>query len=152
MNDNANYTFRDQLARGRVARALRTMKSFPNFDSDLQTFVQDEARRQADIVLEEKDLSRPEFKLENMRKFKYKDQLDKFQRTNPLLLSVIIGTISKQKVAKSDFGDISRKGFGGPNSAIDIDLIPTGKQSKLLIYYQKIRTPQTVPIITMKRA
>jgi hypothetical protein len=103
------------------------MKACPNFDLHLNTFVQEEARKEADAVLGEKDLIRPEFTLQNLRKFSYKDQLDKFQRTNPLLLSVIIGTISKQKIEKSDISDISRKGFGGSNSACDIDLIPTGK-------------------------
>ena len=123
------FSSRDQLLRTRIIRALRTMKSFPNFDSELHLFIQEEARREASGVLKEKDVSKQGFNLENLRKFSYKDQLDKFQRTNPLLLSVIVGTISKDNV-KSNISDISRKGFGGPNSSTNIDLIPTGEQSK----------------------
>ena len=110
------------------------MKSWPNFPSEFYAFVQDEARGEATAILSEKDKSRPQFTLENLRKFNYKDQLDKFQRTNPLLLSVIIGTLSKERVTTSDFDEISRKGFGGPASSADITLVPTGKQLYFTIF------------------
>ena len=120
--------YRDQLLKFRVSRALRTMKAWPNFPSEFYAFVQDEARSEATAILSEKDQPRPQFNLENLRKFSYKAQLDKFQRTNPLLLSVIIGTLSKGRVPASDIDEISRKGFGGPVSSADITLVPTGKQ------------------------
>ena len=105
------------------------MKSLPNFDLHLHSFIQDEARREAAGILNEKETPRNKFNLENLRKFSYKDQLDKFQRTNPLLLAVIIGTLSKDKVAESEMAEISRKGFGGSDTSADITLVPTGKQS-----------------------
>ena len=104
------------------------MKSLKEFDADFLTFVQEEARREAIAVRNEKDTSRPAFNLENLRKFTYKEQLDKYQRRNPLLLNVIIGTLSKEKVLDNDIDDIARKGFGGPATTSDISLVPTGKQ------------------------
>ena len=104
------------------------MKSFSEFDSDFNTFIQEEARNEAAAVLREKDSPKPQFNIETLRKFSYKEQLDKFQRTNPLLISVLIGTLSKGKVLNSEIGDISRKGFGGKASTADITLVPTGKQ------------------------
>ena len=62
------------------------MKEWPNFDSALQTFVMNEAKKEADSVCSEKDTPRSQFNLENVRKFSYKSELDKFQKTNPLLL------------------------------------------------------------------
>ena len=104
------------------------MKSFPNFESELHSFIQDEARREATAVLSEKDPPRTQFTLQNLREFSYEDQLDKFQRTNPILVQALIGTLSKEKVSDSEVGDISRKGFGGPGLKGDISLAATGKQ------------------------
>ena len=138
--------FRDQLLRNRVLRALRTMKNFSSFDTDLQSFVLEEAKREADTVLSEKDLPRAVFNLENIRKFSYKSELDKFQKTNPLLLAAIIGTISKQKVTK--YSDISRKGFGGPNSSIDIDLVPSVVQTvSRILKNRHPRSLSTIPCL-----
>ena len=89
---------RDQLLRNRVLRALRSLKSYPSFPRDFQTFVMEEARREADQILNEKDVRRTEFTVEDLRKFSYKEELQRFQRTNPLLLACVAGTISKCKV------------------------------------------------------
>jgi hypothetical protein len=106
---------------------LRSLKSFPSFQTAFHSFVQEEARSEAENVLKDKDDARSEFNLDNLRKFSYKEQLVKFQRTNPLLMASIIGTISKSKVTK--YEDISRKGFGGRHRTQDIDLIPSVVQS-----------------------
>ena len=62
------------------------MKDLPDFDTALQSFVQEEARKEANSVISEKDSPKSQFTLENLRKFSYKGELDKFQKTNPLLL------------------------------------------------------------------
>ena len=140
---NCQY-LRDQIVRHRVQRALRTMKQISSFDSALHSFVQEETKREADAVISDKDIPRSEFNLENIRKFSHKAELDKFQKTNPLLLAAIIGTISKQKVTK--YSDISRKGFGGPNSGSDIDLVPSVVQTVARILKNRHpRSHSTVP-------
>ena len=122
------------------------MKTLSNFDSAFQSFVQEETKKEADAVLDEKDDPRSEFKLKNIRKFSYKNELDKFQKTNPLLLAAIIGTISKQKVTK--YCDISRKGFGGPNSGTDIDLVPSVVQTvSRILKNRHPRSLSTIPCI-----
>ena len=62
------------------------MKEISNFNVALQTFVLEEAKKEADAVLSEKDAPTAQFNLENIRKFSYKSELDRFQKTNPLLL------------------------------------------------------------------
>ena len=119
------------------------MKSFSGFAPAFLSFVQEESRLQADVVLEEKDPPRSSFTLENLRKFSYKEQLQKFQRTNPLLLASIMGTLSKTKGAK--YGEVSRKGFGGLNRSEDIDLVPTVVQSISRIL--KNRHPYSVSVL-----
>ena len=118
---------RSQLLRNRTDRALRSLKLLPNFPPALNAFVQEECRLQAQGILSEKDSPRASFSLHSIESFSYKDQLRKFQRTNPLLLASIIGTLSKDK--NSDAEDLGRKGFGGSNRAEDIDLTPTICQS-----------------------
>ena len=51
----------------------------------------------------------------------------KLQRTNPVLVASVIGSIRKLKVRSEE--DLKRKGFGGPNRAEDIDLTPAVVQS-----------------------
>lgn len=119
--------FRDQLIKNRPERALRTMKSFPNFASAFHGFVQDEARKEAEGILSEKDPPCSAFTLDTVRKFSYKEQLAKLQRTTPLLVACITGSISKSKVSNSE--QISRKGFGGSCRDQNIDLIPAIVQS-----------------------
>ena len=98
------------------------MKYLPNFNNDLICFVQEETRREAITYLTDKDEPRSEFTLENVRKFSYKQELDKLQTTNPLLLAAIVGAISKENIG--DYAELSRKAFGGQNSNDEIDLIP----------------------------
>ena len=74
------------------------MKGLPSFNQALQVIVQEESRRESCNILKEKDMPTTSFNLKSVRDFSYKSELDKFQRTNPLLLASIIGTISKQKV------------------------------------------------------
>ena len=137
---------RDQLMRNRIKRALRTMKDFHNFDIALQTFVLEETKREAETVVGDKDPPKSQFCLENIRKFSYKSELDKFQQSNPLLLAAIIGSISKQKVTK--YSDISRKGFGGSNTSVDIDLVPSVVQTvSRILKNRHPRSFSTVPCI-----
>ena len=75
------------------------MKDIPSFDKHHHSFVQEEARKEADAVLSEKDPPRAEFTLANIRKFSYKNELDKLQRNNPLLL----GKPSSKKKSQFNF-------------------------------------------------
>ena len=103
------------------------MKSLSNFTAAFHGFVQDEAHREAEGILSEKDPARKDFDLDSLRKFSYKEQLTKLQRTSPLLVACVMGTISKSNV--KSFEDLTRKGFGGPNRDQNIDLIPAVVQS-----------------------
>ena len=59
-------------------------------------------------------------------------------------LATIIGSISKQKVI--NFSDISRKGFGGANSGLDIDLVPSVVQTvSRILKNRHPRTHTTMP-------
>ena len=119
--------YRDQLVKNRPERALRTMKSLPNFASAFHRFVQDEAHKEAEGILTEKDPPRSAFTLDTLRKFSYKEQLAKLQRTSPLLVACVTGSISRTKV--SNLEQISRKGFGGSNQDQNVDLVPAIVQS-----------------------
>ena len=122
-----SLNYRDQIIKNRPERALRTMKSLPNFTAAFHNFVQDEAHKEAEGILTEKDPSRKNFTLDSLRKFTYKEQLTKLQRTSPLLVACVTGSISKSKVTSS--GDMTRKGFGGSNRDQNIDLTPAVVQS-----------------------
>jgi hypothetical protein len=134
---------RNQLLNNHIDRALRSMKSFSNFAPALNSFVQEESRLQAEGILEDKDLPRSSFTLQHLRNFSYKDQLQKFQRTNPLLMASIVGTLSKSKGAK--YEDVSRKGFGGPNRTENIDLVPSVCQSMSRVL--KNRHPYSISVL-----
>ena len=60
--------------------------------------------------------------MNSLRTFSYEDQLAKLQRTNPILVAAIMGSIKKTKIKTYD--DLNRKGFGGNNRERDIDLTP----------------------------
>ena len=137
---NKNFRCRKQILDRHDQRALRTMKSLSDFDSAFQRFVQEESRLQAEGILREKDPSKNIFSLENLRQFSYKEQLHKFQRTNPVLMASIVGTLSRSKGVQPD--DLSRKGFGGSNREEEIDLVPCVVQtiSRLL----KNRHPSSI--------
>ena len=119
------------------------MKSLPNFPSALVAFVQEESRLQAEAVVDQKDPSRTTFSLDNLREFSYKEQLHKLQKTSPLLVASIVGTLSKSRRAEP--GEISRKGFGGANSDEDVDLMPCTVQSISRII--RNRHPSSVSIL-----
>ena len=122
------------------------MKKLKGFDTALQAFVQEETKKESDNILSDKDLPKSEFNLDNIRKFSYKSELNKFQQTNPILLAAIIGSISKEKVTK--YSDISRKGFGGSNPSTNIDLVPTVVQTVTRILKNRHpRSLSTIPCI-----
>ena len=106
---------------------MRTMKALSSFPAEFQAFVHEEARREAQGILQEKDNPRASFTLQDMKNFSYTEQLAKFQRTNPILVAVITGTMSHCKGEKPEH--ISRKGFGGARRGEDIDLTPTLAQT-----------------------
>ena len=122
------------------------MKKLKGFDTALQAFVQEETKKGSDNILSDKDLPKSEFNLDNIRKFSYKSELNKFQQTNPILLAAIIGSISKEKVTK--YSDISRKGFGGSNPSTNIDLVPSVVQTvSRILKNRHPRSISTIPCI-----
>ena len=100
---------RKQIELNRPLRALRSMKGLPNFDQALQVLILEESRSQADNILKEKDTPRSSFNLDSIKNFSYKEELNKFERTNPLLLASIVGTISKAKVNIRHISTVSFK-------------------------------------------
>ena len=116
------------------------MRSLPSFSEKFCAFVQEESRREASAVISEKDDPLKAFNIETLRTYSYKEELFKFQRSNPILLAAIVGSISKEKA--DDYSDISRKGFGGANSSLDIDLVPCVVQTVSRIL--KNRHPRSI--------
>ena len=119
------------------------MKSLPSFPEEFLVFVQEEARLQAQGILEDKDNPRTSFTLTNMLDFSYNEQLKKFQQTNPILVACILGTLSRNKGEQLE--NISRKGFGGAKRGEDIDLVPTVVQTISRIL--KNRHPSSVSLL-----
>ena len=99
------------IIKNKLEGALRVMKPLPGFSDALVRLVQDEAYHEANNILQDKDPPVRDFNLDSLRKFSYKEQLSKLQRTNPILVACVKGSIKKVKV-KSD-KDLRRKGFGG---------------------------------------
>ena len=93
--------------------------------------------------MSEKDPAKSCFSLDSLRKFSYKDQLAKLQRTSPLLVACVTGTISKEKIYETE--TITRKGFGGSKSDKRIDLVPTIVQSVSRIV--KNRHPRSISLV-----
>ena len=77
---------RKQIINRHLQTAFRSMRTLSDFDTEFQQFVQEESRLEASRILEVKDPSKTSFTLENLRKFSYKEQLHKFQKTTPILL------------------------------------------------------------------
>ena len=119
------------------------MKSLPNFEPEMESFIQEEARVQAASIVEQKEPNRAAFTIETLRQFSYEEQLLKYQKTTPYLLRAIVGTLSKSRGAKPS--DISRKGFGGANRDEEIDLTPCVVQSMSRIH--RNRHPSSISLI-----
>ena len=134
-----NFALRDQLSRNRLLRALRTMKGLPNFNHALCCFILEETRREA-AKNDGKDPPLASFNMDSLKNYSYQNELDKYEKNNPLLLAAIVGSISKEKV--TDYSEVSRKGFGGPNSSSDVDLVPCVVQTISRIL--KNRHPRSV--------
>ena len=124
-------------------RALRSMKSIANFGPAFHAFVQEECRLEASNIVEDKDDPKSSFTLETLRNFSYSESLQKFKRTNPVLVASIVGTLSKTRGTKCE--DITRKGFGGLNRSENVDLTPTVVQSVSRIL--KNRHPGSVSVL-----
>ena len=68
---------RKQIMQRTVERALSTMsKGLPNFNVALLNILQEECRKEADNILEEKDASSSSFNLEKVENFSYKNILE----------------------------------------------------------------------------
>ena len=89
--------------------------------------MQEEAHKESEGILSDKDPARKDFTLNSLRKFSYKEQLAKLQKSSPLLVACITGSISKTKVKTSE--DLTRKGFRGQNRDKNIDLTPAVVQT-----------------------
>ena len=113
---------RDQIVNFRLDRALRSLKNLPEFQEVFKSFLFEEARKEAENILGDKDPPRSSFTLETLREFSYKDQLAKLQQYSPLLITCISGSLAKAK--DTAVTDLSRKGFGGRNMEEEIDLTP----------------------------
>ena len=102
---------RNYILKNKPMNALKAMRPLPGFYSALAIFVQDQAFQEADGILTEKDIPVKEINIDTLRKFSYKEQLLKLERTNPILVSCIKGSIRKLKIRSDE--DLTRKGFGG---------------------------------------
>ena len=69
-----HHFIRDQIINHRPGRALRTMKDLTEFPAEFLAFVHEEARKEAQGIVKEKDLPRSSFSLDDLRDFSYKDQ------------------------------------------------------------------------------
>ena len=103
-----NYVFSDQLLRYRTGRALKTMKSLPNFEKEFHKFVREECRLEADNILKKKDPPLSEFSLKTLRDFHYNCELEKFENVAPTLMASIAGSISSSK--DEPLSDLKRRG------------------------------------------
>ena len=94
---NELYVHRANLLRHRLDRVFRRLKEYPSFRKAFQQFVYEEARKEADNVLKDKEIPRNEFSMETLRQFSFKQQLAKYQRDTPILLACVVGSMSKSK-------------------------------------------------------
>ena len=106
----------------RTLRALKTMKELPGFSKDFSQFVREECRREADLVLSEKDPPLKNFNMDSIKDFSFESSLSKLERVAPTLLASIAGSISESKC--DDLSSLSRKGFGGRRRDESVSLVP----------------------------
>ena len=71
-----NY-FRDQILKNKPERALKVMSNLSNFHGAFVNFVQDEAYKEGQNILQEKDIQRKEFNMDCLKNFSYNEQLGK---------------------------------------------------------------------------
>ena len=135
--------FSDQLLKYRTERALKTMKTLPNFEIAFLNFVREQSRQQADNILNEKEQSVNQFDMNSLRKFEYAEQLLKLERTVPTLMASIAGTISASK--DQPLVNLTRKGFGGSRQSEDISLVPAMVQTASCIL--RNRHPNSVSTV-----
>ena len=69
----------------------------------------EEARKEAEFI--EKDVSRTEFTIEDLKKFSHKDELERYQRNCPILVACIIGSISRSKVISPGVCGLCQTGY-----------------------------------------
>ena len=75
------------------------MSELPNFHQEFIEFIQEEARKEVNSM-RKNDISRADLTQQNIRNFSYNTELEKFEKSNPLLLAAIIGSISKGRIQK----------------------------------------------------
>ena len=136
--------FRDQILDFRLDRAFRTLKNLPEFREVLLNFLFEEARKEANNILEDKDPPSSLFDLETLRNFSYEDQLAKLQHNCPLLVTCISGSLAKSKDETT--AELSRKGFGGKNIDEEIELVPMVVQTDARVV--RNRHPRSLSIVT----
>jgi len=113
---------RDQIVNFRLDRALRTLKNLQEFQEVLLNFLFEEARKEANNILEDKDPPSSLFDLKTLRNFSYMDQLAKLQYNFPLLVACISGSLAKSR--DDTVTELCRKGFGGKNRDEEVELVP----------------------------
>ena len=74
------------------------MSELPNFHQEFIEFIQEEARKEVNSM-RKNDISRADLTQQNIRNFSYNTELEKFEKSNPLLLAAI-GSISKGRIQK----------------------------------------------------
>ena len=113
--------------RYRTVRALKTMKSLPNFGADFREFVREECRLEGDLILECKDPPVNSFNLKSLANFDYECELEKLEQVAPTLMASLAGAISSSK--EEPVVNLTRKGFGGSRKSEDISLVPAMVQT-----------------------
>ena len=112
--------------RYRTVRALKTMKSLPNFKADFHEFVREECRQEADLILKDKDPPVNSFDLRSLTNFNYKCEFEKLSKVAPTLMASLAGSISS---SKDEAANLTRKGFGGSRKSEDVSLVPAMVQT-----------------------
>ena len=129
--------------RYRTGRALKSMKSLPNFDSELQKFVREECRVESENILKNKDPPVKSFDLASLKDFEYGRELEKLTSVSPLLMASMAGSISGSK--EESYASLSRKGFGGSRKGEEISLTPALVQCATMI--MRNRHPNSISTV-----
>jgi len=122
------------------------MKQLPGFKQDFSTFVREECRIEADLILSDKDPPLKEFNMETLKNFSYNSCLTKLEKNAPTLIASIAGSISDSK--SDQLEHLSRKGFGGRRRDDSVSLIPAIVQTASAILHNRHpNSISTVPAI-----